>query len=72
MPTATTRKVRIGVSFDPELSSLIERHVLQLKELGVDRSEVVNAILADFFEDGGTTEAVWEAVSRRRARRRRA
>ena len=67
---ATKRKVRAGVSFDSELASLIERHASQLKELGVNRSEVVNAILEDFFERGGTTEAVWEAVSRRRVKRR--
>ncbi|MDG6898408.1 MAG: hypothetical protein JRN24_01585 [Nitrososphaerota archaeon] len=67
---AIEKKVRVGVSFDSELAVLIEHSASQLKELGVDRSEVVNAILAEFFETGGTTEAVWEVVSRRRIRRR--
>ena len=67
---SSERKVRIGVSFDLELAELVERHANLLKGLGVDRSEIVNAILADFFEQVGTTEAVWEVVSKRRARRR--
>ncbi|MDG6982720.1 MAG: hypothetical protein JRM74_04625 [Nitrososphaerota archaeon] len=64
-------KLRVGVSFDEDLAELIQRHSQQLKELGVDRSEIVNAILADFFEAGGTTELVWEVVSKRRVKQRK-
>lgn len=64
------RKVRIGVSFDRRLVDALDEHVQALKELGVDRSEAVNAILSGFLEESDTTEAVWEAVSRRRMKRR--
>jgi metal-responsive CopG/Arc/MetJ family transcriptional regulator len=67
---AVERKVRIGVSFDRRLVDALDEHVQALKELGVDRSEAVNAILSGFLEDSDTTEAVWEAVSRRRMKRR--
>jgi len=60
------KKVRVGVSFDPVLAEQLATSATRLKELGVNRSEVVNAILAEFFEGSGTTESVWEAVSRRR------
>ena len=70
MRMLSERKVRVGISFDLELAELVERHANLLKELGVDRSEIVNAILADFFERGGTTELVWEVVSKRRVKQR--
>ena len=68
---AIEKKVRVGVSFDHALADHVERAASQLKELGVDRSEVVNAILAEFFEAGGcTTESGWEGVSGRWTMRR--
>ncbi len=64
------RKIRAGISFDPSLVRTIDSHSVRLAGLQVDRSEIVNAILDDFFEGNGTTESVWNAVSKRRARRR--
>ena len=68
---ATARKVRVGISFEEDQVKQLDAHSRALKELGVDRSEVVNAIVAEFLDAGGTTEAVWEAVSRVRVKRRR-
>ena len=59
------------MSFDPGLLERLDYHASKLSELQVDRSEIVNAVLEEFFEGRGTTEAVWESVSQRRARRRR-
>ena len=70
MAMAQTKKVRVGVSFDNEVAALLEQHARQLKGLGVNRSEIVNAVLEEFFEDGSSTEIVWEVVSRRRAKLR--
>jgi metal-responsive CopG/Arc/MetJ family transcriptional regulator len=64
------KKVRVGISFDAELARAVDAHAKQLRGLGVNRSDIVNALVAEFFEDGGSTEAVWEAVSRRRTKRR--
>ncbi|MDG6980781.1 MAG: hypothetical protein JRN51_06655 [Nitrososphaerota archaeon] len=64
------KKVRMGVSFDPEIVDALDRGSDAFKELGVSRSEVVNAILADFFDADASNEAVWEAVSRRRIKKR--
>lgn len=66
----TVRRARLGVSFDPEIADILDRDAEALKELGVTRSEVVNAILEDFFACRNTSEAVWEAVSKSRVRRR--
>ena len=63
-------KVRSGVSFDEATLKALDDRARSLKGLGVDRSEVVNAILDQYFEQSGTTESVWEAVSKRRARLR--
>ena len=65
-----TRKVRAGVSFDSEVADALDIHAGKLSELNVDRSEIVNAIIDDFFDDNGTTESVWAAVSKRRIRKR--
>jgi metal-responsive CopG/Arc/MetJ family transcriptional regulator len=67
----SSRKVRAGVSFDESVASALDTHVRKLGELNVDRSEVVNAILDEYFEGNGSTESVWEAVSRRRTKRRK-
>jgi metal-responsive CopG/Arc/MetJ family transcriptional regulator len=67
---AAKRRVRSGVSFDPELKDKLDEHADHLTGLGVTRSEVVNAILEEYFEDGGTAESVWGIVSRRRVRKR--
>ena len=48
----------------------LDAHAKRLSELNVDRSEIVNAILDDYFEGNGTTESVWGAVSKRRIRLR--
>ena len=66
----SSRKLRAGISFDPELVNEIDLHARKLVELNVDRSEIINAILDDFFQGNGTAESVWEAVSKRRAKRR--
>ena len=60
----------MGVSFDPEIVDALDRGSDAFKELGVTRSEVVNAILGDFFDADPSNEAVWEAVSRRRIKKR--
>ena len=64
----SSRKVRAGISFDPQLAEELDGHAKKLSELFVDRSEIVNAILDEFFEGNGTTESVWGVVSRRRIR----
>lgn len=66
----TVKRARAGISFDLELAASLDKHAQTLKDLGVTRSEVVNAILAEFFDARNTSEAVWESVSRRRVRRR--
>ena len=66
----TQRKVRTGVSFDGDVAETLAKHTDSLKGSRVTRSEVVNAILADFLEGMGTTETVWEVVTNRRIRRR--
>lgn len=66
----TVRRARAGVSFDRPLVDILDKHAVTLKDLGVTRSEIVNAVLAEFFESGNSSEAVWETVSRRRIRRR--
>ena len=68
---ASVRKVRSGVSFDIELLGAIDKHAVALKDLGVDRSEVVNAILTEFLTSSGSDEEVWGVISRRRVRSRR-
>lgn len=67
----SSKKVRAGVSFDVEVVAALNEHAKKLVELQVDRSEVVNAILEEYFEDNGTTEAVWDAVSKRRVKNRK-
>ena len=64
------RKLRTGVSFDPQLVETLDGHVKKLSGLQVDRSEVVNAVLEEYFEGNGSTESVWETVSKRRVKRR--
>lgn len=69
--TATgAKKVRTGVAFDDEIIGALDRHAGALSELGVTRSEVVNAILGEFLDGGDASEQVWEIVSRRRVTRR--
>jgi metal-responsive CopG/Arc/MetJ family transcriptional regulator len=64
------KKVRAGVSFDPRLVETLDGHVKKLSGLQVDRSEVVNAVLEEYFEGNGSTESVWETVAKRRTRSR--
>ena len=66
-----TKKVRAGVSFDDQMVEALDAHAKNLESLHVDRSEIVNAILSDFFDGNGTTESVWGVVSKRRIRLRR-
>ena len=66
-----TKKVRAGVSFDDQMMEALDAHAKNLESLHVDRSEIVNAILSDFFDGNGTTESVWGVVSKRRIRLRR-
>lgn len=68
---ATTRKTRAGVSFDPEIAEALDKHSRLLRELAVNRSEIVNAILAQHFEGNRSSEAVWEIVRKRRRVKRR-
>ena len=63
-------KVRVGISFEEDLIRVLDKHTGELKGLGVNRSEAVNAIVSEFLEEGGTTEAVWEAIARMRAKQR--
>lgn len=67
----SSKKIRAGISFDTALVEALDAHANKLSELNVDRSEIVNAILDGYFEGNGTTESVWEAVSKRRIRHRR-
>ena len=64
------KKVRSGVSFDHELLVALDKHAENLKELGVDRSELVNAILGDYLEENSSREAIWGSVTRRRVKAR--
>lgn len=66
----SSKKIRAGVSFDQNLLDALDGHSEKLSGLNVDRSEIVNAILDDFFDGNGTTESVWDAVSKRRVRKR--
>ena len=66
----SSKKIRAGVSFDGEVVVALDIHAKKLEGLQVDRSEIVNAILDDYFEGNGTTESVWAAVSAGRVRRR--
>ncbi|MDG7010801.1 MAG: hypothetical protein JRN57_01650 [Nitrososphaerota archaeon] len=63
--------MRAGISFDTEVVEALDIHAGKLSELQVDRSEIVNAIIDDFFDGNGTTESVWDAVSKRRIRKRK-
>ena len=63
-------KVRSGVSFDDDIAGTLDRHADSLRESGVTRSEVVNAVLADYLERSDSTEMIWEVVTKRRAKRR--
>ncbi|MDG6898409.1 MAG: hypothetical protein JRN24_01590 [Nitrososphaerota archaeon] len=67
----SSKKIRAGVSFDGEVVAALDVHAKKLEELQVDRSEIVNAILDDYFEGNGTTESVWGTVSKRRIKRRK-
>lgn len=67
---ASVKKVRSGVSFDCQLFEALDKHVVALKELGVDRSEVVNAILTEYLEGNDSAEAVWGVISKRRIKER--
>ena len=67
----SSQKVRAGISFDEGLLERLDEHAKELADLQVDRSEIVNAVLEDFFEGNGTTESVWEAVSKRRVKLRK-
>lgn len=64
------RKVRTGVAFDDEIIDALDRHSAALGELGVSRSEVVNAILGEFLDGKDASEEVWEIISRRRVKKR--
>ena len=66
----TVRRARVGVSFDAELASILDKHARTLRGLGVDRSEVVNAILSEFFERNGA-ESLRGVISKRRSKRAR-
>ena len=59
------------MSFEDHMVETLDAHAKKLESLQVDRSEIVNAILDDFFEGNGTTESVWGVVSKRRVRLRR-
>lgn len=63
-------KIRRGISFDSKLVAALDDHAKKLSTLQVDRSEIVNAILDDYFEENATTESIWSAVSERRIRQR--
>ena len=67
---ATVRKVRSGISFDRQLLEALDKHAVALKELGVDRSELVNAILTEYLDGNDSAEAVWGVISRRRIKER--
>jgi metal-responsive CopG/Arc/MetJ family transcriptional regulator len=64
------KKVRAGVSFDPQLVETLDGYAKKLSGLHVDRSEIVNAVLEEYFEGNGSTELVWETVNKRRVKRR--
>lgn len=62
------KRVRAGVSFDEPLLEQLDARARDLKELGVDRSEIINAVLSAFFANDSGSEAVRTAVSNRRGR----
>ncbi|MDG6950515.1 MAG: hypothetical protein JRN12_01495 [Nitrososphaerota archaeon] len=63
-------RVRVGISFDSRVVGELDRHVEASVELAVTRSEIVNAVLEEYFEGNGSTELVWETVNKRRVKRR--
>ena len=63
-------RVRPGVTFAPAIAEALDARARDLFELEVDRGEIVNAILGDFFDGNGAAHSVWSAVNRRRRGRR--
>ncbi len=61
---------KVGISFDSRVAGERDRHVEASVELAVTRSEIVNAVLEEYFEGNGSTELVWETVNKRRVKRR--
>ncbi len=45
-------KVRIGISFDPEVMDALDDQVRSSSDLALDRSEIVNAVVKAFFKAG--------------------
>ena len=45
-------KVRIGISFDQEVTDALEEQVMTSPDLALDRSEIVNVVMKAFFKSG--------------------
>jgi metal-responsive CopG/Arc/MetJ family transcriptional regulator len=43
-------KIKFGVCIDPEIAHKLDETVESLKDLKVNRSEIINAILAAYFK----------------------
>ncbi|MCS4539048.1 MAG: hypothetical protein HYY67_09345 [Thaumarchaeota archaeon] len=46
------RKVRVGISFEPETVDALDEQVKSSPDLSPDRSEIANAIIKAFFRAG--------------------
>ena len=46
------RKVRTGISFEPEVVSALDEQVESSSDLALNRSEITNAVIKAFFETG--------------------
>ncbi|MDG6990953.1 MAG: hypothetical protein JRM99_05975 [Nitrososphaerota archaeon] len=67
---ATVRKVRAGISLDADVAQELDSGVSMLNDPSITRSDVVNAILSDYFEGNGSSETVLGAIGKKRAERR--
>ncbi|MDG6899721.1 MAG: hypothetical protein JRM99_06555 [Nitrososphaerota archaeon] len=67
--SASSRKVRTGVSFDHNVIRELDGAVESSTELAVNRSEIVNAIVSSFFADGPSVDSVSDLIKKERHER---
>ena len=64
-------KVRTGISFDVEVMLMLENATRSLSELNVNHSDVVNAIVEEYFARDREGTSLRGAITRRRVRGQR-
>ncbi len=69
--TSRPAKVRAGISFDQQVIMTLDKYVATLSALAINRSEIVNAILSDYFDGNGSHEALQATVAQKRSRESR-